>query len=128
MGSVAVFFSDFCFRKSNCREIRRNHKSRSHNRWLLCLERIRQSKARQIRGNRNSRSHSIWLLCMESNLNQPEAAVAEFIAKHTVKALNIAGSRESKEPGIHQWVMKVLNEALFWSDDHPGILGGPGEG
>ena len=59
---------------------------------------------------------------------QPEVAVAEFVTKHAVKALNIAGSRESKEPGLYQWVMKVLNEALFWSDDHPGILGGPGEG
>jgi hypothetical protein len=26
---------------------------------------------------------------------------------------NVAGSRESKEPGIHDWVMQVLGDALF---------------
>lgn len=40
----------------------------------------------------------------------------------------LAGSRESEEPGIHSWVIEVLENAFFWSENHPGILGGPGEG
>ena len=52
----------------------------------------------------------------------------EFVREHGIKRLNVAGSRESKEPGIHAWVMEVLENAFFWDRIHPGILGGPGEG
>ena len=58
----------------------------------------------------------------------PEVLVQKFIAEHGIKLLNIAGSRESKEPGINEWVKGVLDRALFWSHSHPGMLGGPGEG
>ena len=59
---------------------------------------------------------------------QPETLIQAFINDHGIKHLNIAGSRESKEPGIGAWVKGVLDDALFWSDSHHGILGGPGEG
>lgn len=59
---------------------------------------------------------------------QPEVEVQEFIKAHGIKLLNIAGSRESKEPGINEWVKGVLDRALFWSESHPDMLGGPGEG
>ena len=36
----------------------------------------------------------------------------EFIAAHGIRALNVAGSRESKEPGIGAWVGEVLRGAL----------------
>ena len=52
----------------------------------------------------------------------------EFVRENGVKRLNVAGSRESKEPGIHAWVMGVLEGAFFFDRTHPGILGGPGEG
>lgn len=52
----------------------------------------------------------------------------KFVEDHGIQRLNVAGSRESKEPGIHQWVMEVLEGAFFWDRSHPGILGGPGEG
>ncbi len=45
-----------------------------------------------------------------------------------IRTLNVAGSRESKEPGIYNWVKQVLADAFFWSHDHPTALGGPGEG
>ena len=51
-----------------------------------------------------------------------------FVEEHGIKILNVAGSRESKDPGIYQWVKRVLVDAFFWGDDHPGMLGGPGEG
>jgi len=62
------------------------------------------------------------------SLFQPQVLIQNFIAEHGIKALNIAGSRESKEPGINQWVKEVLDRALFWSESHPNMLGGPGEG
>jgi hypothetical protein len=52
----------------------------------------------------------------------------EFVREHSIRRLNVAGSRESKEPGIHQWVMEVLERAFFFDRTHPGTLGGPGEG
>ena len=51
-----------------------------------------------------------------------------FVREHEIKKLNVAGSRESKEPGIRWWVMEVLENAFFWERLHPGTLGGPGEG
>ena len=52
----------------------------------------------------------------------------EFVQENGIKRLNVAGSRESKEPGIHQWVMEIIERAFFFDRRHPGILGGPGEG
>jgi len=52
----------------------------------------------------------------------------DFVREHGIRHLNVAGSRESKEPGIHRWVMEVLEGAFFYDRTHPGILGGPGEG
>lgn len=50
-----------------------------------------------------------------------------FVEEHGIKILNVAGSRESKEPGIHAWVREVLENAFFWDRTHPGNLAGPGE-
>lgn len=58
----------------------------------------------------------------------PAMILQRFVQGEEIKTLNVAGSRESKEPGIHEWVMQVLEDALFWSENHPGVLGGPGEG
>lgn len=62
------------------------------------------------------------------SLFDPALQLQQFVKHHGIKRLNVAGSRESKEPGIHQWVMQVLEDAFFWSENHPGMLGGPGEG
>lgn len=35
----------------------------------------------------------------------------DFIGRHRIRALNVAGSRESKEPGIGEWVRSVLRGA-----------------
>jgi hypothetical protein len=37
----------------------------------------------------------------------------EFIGEHGIRTLNVAGSRESKEPGIGAWVGEVMRDALF---------------
>jgi Circularly permutated YpsA SLOG family len=38
----------------------------------------------------------------------PDKLVAFLDKHHPVRKLNIAGSRESKEPGLYDWVMNVL--------------------
>ena len=75
-----------------------------------------------------ARKHKKPCLHIHRGYYQPAELIQVFIKEHSVHALNIAGSRESKEPGIHDWVKGVLDNALFWSESHPGMLGGPGEG
>jgi hypothetical protein len=58
----------------------------------------------------------------------PAERIIKFVNESDIKVLNVAGSRESKDPGIYEWVKKVLAGAFFWSEDHPDMLGGPGEG
>lgn len=47
------------------------------------------------------------------SLFEPALQLQEFVKQHVIKRLNVAGSRESKEPGIYQWVMQVLDDAFF---------------
>jgi hypothetical protein len=75
-----------------------------------------------------ARKHGKPCLHIHRGHYDPEILIQTFIKNHGIKSLNIAGSRESKEPGIHKWVMEVLDNALFWGESHPGRLGGPGEG
>jgi hypothetical protein len=35
------------------------------------------------------------------------------VKEHGITVLNVAGSRESKEAGIREWVMGVLEDAFF---------------
>ena len=60
----------------------------------------------------------------QAESNDPASSVRDFITQHDIKLLNIAGSRESKEPGINEWVKAVLDRAMFWSESHPNMLGG----
>jgi len=56
----------------------------------------------------------------------PEAALLRFIAAHGIKSLNVAGPRGSKEPGVYDFVMRVLDGAFF--PPSTSILAGPDEG
>lgn len=70
-----------------------------------------------------------WLhVSLRGGNYSPAQDLQRFVAENTVKRLNVAGSRESKDPGIYLWVMRLLEDAFFWSENHPGMLGGPGEG
>lgn len=69
-----------------------------------------------------------WLHVARAGNYNSEEMILRFVSEHEIETLNVAGSRESKEPGLHEWVKKVLTNALFWSQAHPGMLGGPGEG
>lgn len=57
---------------------------------------------------------------------QPARTLLDFIKDNQINALNVAGSRESKEPGIYEWVKAILIEAF--NPPEPGRLSGPDEG
>lgn len=44
---------------------------------------------------------------------QPAVALQEFVEVHKIKRLNVAGSRESKSPGVYRWTMAVIEDAFF---------------
>ncbi len=49
--------------------------------------------------------------------------LCQFVRDHGIRSLNVAGSRESKEPGIYSWVMEILGEAFFFERLRPGCAG-----
>lgn len=74
------------------------------------------------------KKHGKPCLHIHRSMYDPAERILRFVDEHDLRVLNVAGSRESKEPGIHEWVKDILSYAFFWGEDHPGILGGPGEG
>lgn len=51
----------------------------------------------------------------------PAAMLRGFVSEHQITTLNVAGSRESKEPGIHDWVMGVLTNTFFLNGGRPSV-------
>lgn len=68
------------------------------------------------------------LLVWQAGGYQPAEALQRFVIHHGIKVLNVAGSRESKDHGIYRATYDLLEAALFWSQAHPTLLGGTGEG
>lgn len=54
----------------------------------------------------------LHLVLVEGREEQAAVRLAAFVRQHRVARLNVAGSRESKEPGIHARASRVLNLAL----------------
>jgi len=72
--------------------------------------------------------HGKPCICIPRGSYQPALDLQRFAESHKIKRLNVGGSRESKNPGIHLWAMGMIEDAFFWSENHPNMLGGPGEG
>ena len=68
-----------------------------------------------------------WIHISRTNY-RPAEELQRFVEDNGIKILNVAGSRKSKEPGLHRWVLQVLEDAFFWDVNHPGTVGGPGKG
>lgn len=75
-----------------------------------------------------SKKHGKPCLHISRNMYDQAERIVRFVNEHDIRVLNVAGSRESKDPGIHDWVKAILSYAFFWDEDHPCMLGGPGEG
>lgn len=41
------------------------------------------------------------------------STLRDFVARHAIRRLNVAGSRESKEPGIYEWTLHLICRAFF---------------
>ena len=69
-----------------------------------------------------------WIHIARSLESLPAVRLQKFVAENGIARLNVAGSRESKEPGIHQWVCDVIEDAFFRGTKHPCPPDGSGEG
>jgi hypothetical protein len=56
---------------------------------------------------------------------RPVEDLQRFVKRHGIRVLNVAGSSESKEPGIWLWTFETLEAAFFWDKAHPNTFGGP---
>lgn len=52
------------------------------------------------------------VLHVHAGMPDAAARLAAFVAAHQVQKLNVAGSREEKEPGIYAWTMRILGQAF----------------
>lgn len=57
-------------------------------------------------------------LHLHPGLEAPHVLLAGFLVKHGVQRLNVAGSREEKEPGLYVWVRAVL---VAFAEHHPAV-------
>jgi hypothetical protein len=58
-----------------------------------------------------------WSMVVVTRVDEPigperAPAIARWLADHDVRVLNIAGNRESKSPGIGDWVERYLTEVF----------------
>jgi hypothetical protein len=68
------------------------------------------------------------LLHLTRETVQPVLELRRFIGAYDIRRLNVAGSREGTDPGIHAWVMHVLENALFPPDDRSVETASQGRG
>jgi hypothetical protein len=62
-----------------------------------------------------------WLHLYPQMEREPSEVLLEFVEKHQIQTLNVAGSRGSKEPELHAWVCEVL-EATFFATDAQRVV------
>lgn len=60
-----------------------------------------------------ARKHGKPCLHLHSESLDPVQRLRDFIHRHQIRQLNVAGSRGSREPELYAWVSKVMEEALF---------------
>jgi len=70
----------------------------------------------------------IHLARQAASHENPALILQRFVEENSIRELNIAGTRASKEPQVWRFAYETLEAAFFWEQAHPGRLGGPGEG
>jgi hypothetical protein len=70
----------------------------------------------------------IHLARQEASYEDPALILQRFVEENSVRELNIAGTRGSKEPDVWRFAYDTIEAAFFWSQANLGVLGGPGEG
>ena len=70
----------------------------------------------------------IHLARQSTSYEEPALILQRFVEEISVRELNVAGTRASKEPDVWRFAYDTIKAAFFWSQANPGVLGGPGEG
>jgi len=70
----------------------------------------------------------IHLARQAATYEDPTLILRRFVEENSVRELNIAGTRGSKEPQVWRFAYETLEAAFFWEQLHPSRLGGPSEG
>jgi len=47
------------------------------------------------------------------SVDGPVVVLARFVKANCIGSLNVAGSSVAREPGIYEWVSRILNDAFF---------------
>lgn len=69
-----------------------------------------------------AKKHTKPWIHLHPNMEQdPAEALCEFVEKHQIQNLNVAGTRGSKEPELHAWVCEVLEAAFFATDSQRAV-------
>lgn len=59
-----------------------------------------------------ARKHKKPSLHLNPATIEPARTIQDFVSQHSITTLNIAGSRETKEPGVYEWTKEILFDAL----------------
>lgn len=81
------------------------------------IENVVMSDGTVVFYNRMSPGTGFTLRCCKVNIkpviaNPDAVALREFVQKHNIKVLNVAGNRESVSPGMQALVERVIMEAF----------------
>ena len=68
----------------------------------------------------------IHLARQAASHENPALILQRFVEENSIRELNIAGTRASKEPQVWRFAYETLEAAFFWEQAHPSRLGGPG--
>jgi len=83
---------------------------------------------RTINFARKHKKPCLHVSAVFAGYTNPSLKLQQFVAEHGIRRLNVAGSRESKEPGVWKWTYQLIEEAFFWHSVHGAHIGGPGKG
>jgi hypothetical protein len=92
-------------------------------------EQARSQLGTEIRGGNSSgaggkvmkRGSNPDSLCLEIQ------ALSDFVCSNKIEILNVAGPRESKEPGVYDWTLKMFRLFLNWTASGAGSTETAGE-
>ncbi len=64
-----------------------------------------------------AKKHGKPCLHISRGCYDPAIRTQKFVKEHDIKTPNVAVLRESKNPGMYQWVKRVPADVFFWADD-----------
>lgn len=78
---------------------------------VVFLPPLKGGSARTVQMAQDARKHVMVIQCTRK-AEDAARDVREWIKSNNIRTLNVAGSRESRIPGMHDYVVKVLRAAF----------------